>query len=82
MTTTGSTRPRGASALAGVPTLALSAVAFPATHGEPGEVQWWDLLTEDAAGAAQFYWNCSAGTWSAGRRATTWSGSAANPSPG
>jgi predicted enzyme related to lactoylglutathione lyase len=42
-------------ALAGVLTLALSGVAFPASHGEPGEVQWWDLLTEDAGGAAQFY---------------------------
>ena len=55
MTTTGRTPGMWCLALAGVLTLALSSVAFPASHGEPGEVQWWDLLTEDAGGAAQFY---------------------------
>jgi uncharacterized protein len=42
-------------ALASVLTLAVGGVAAASPHGEPGEVQWWHLVTEDAAGAARFY---------------------------
>jgi predicted enzyme related to lactoylglutathione lyase len=42
-------------ALASVLTLGVGGVATASPHGEPGEVQWWDLVTEDAAGAARFY---------------------------
>ena len=41
--------------VAAVLTLALAGGASAASHGEPGEVQWWDLVTEDAEGAARFY---------------------------
>jgi predicted enzyme related to lactoylglutathione lyase len=56
MTTVGRTTPGlWCLALAGILTLALGGVAAASSHGEPGEVQWWDLLSEDAAGAARFY---------------------------
>ena len=56
MTTAGRTTPGlWCLALAGVLTLAVGGVATASPQGEPGEVQWWDLLTEDAAGATRFY---------------------------
>jgi predicted enzyme related to lactoylglutathione lyase len=42
-------------AVAAALTLALVGVASPEPFGEPGEVQWWDLLTEDASAASRFY---------------------------